>query len=490
MNSTSAATHECTRVGCMRHRQALTPLVLSSGPAQFSAYHLGEQYNARIKTINFNLKKNLELRQQVVSRTISGSDLATMESGKMASAHLLKQRAERAEEDFKDKWNNAEVQALKNASFVVMKKTDRGLEVDTEAEEAKKGIDKEEEKEEEVVAPVVETPKGEIVSAPVMDREKESNTTFEWRPTSDDDNAKQSDDENVVDLPSLDDDKAVEVAPFEDEDEDLKPKEPVNAHIVWTGTVMNKQSRLGLMFSMEVDAHILDGPTLRDDLPGELEVQGHVETHRVMKYLKAKASDEKKARSVYKIEPCETHEQAYNEQCDYLIEIGKCAVLFDIRNFGTMYAVPPGNLARTLAPDAPEGTLIGVAITDKKVSQANRENIMADVSSDMGTLGDSSHEKLVKLHEMTIGKSKIDASHLRASVLNGQKDWLSKIPKDLYCKSRVDLDEVVKYLATEKTLVMELAPDSDADTDPYMQVCLQSGVFDRNLSIPRGDFWS
>lgn len=50
-------------------------------------------------------------------------------------------------------------------------------------------------------------------------------------------------------------------------------------------------------------------------------------------------------------------------------------------------------------------------------------------------------EKLIKLHETTIGKVKIDACRLRASHLCGL-DLLDEIPKDLYVKNRTDLDQV------------------------------------------------
>lgn len=42
-----------------------SPPVTLSSCTQFSHYQLGDQYNARTKTINFNLKKNMELRDQV-----------------------------------------------------------------------------------------------------------------------------------------------------------------------------------------------------------------------------------------------------------------------------------------------------------------------------------------------------------------------------------------------------------------------------------------
>lgn len=49
---------------------------------------------------------------------------------------------------------------------------------------------------------------------------------------------------------------------------------------------------------------------------------------------------------MYKIEACETHEMAYADQRDYLVGIGKCAVLLNSPEAGWMCIMPPGDVAR------------------------------------------------------------------------------------------------------------------------------------------------
>ena len=239
-----------------------------------------KEYKQKAQALKYNLTRNTDLRERVLSGAILPEDLAAMSSAEMASDDQKKKREAAAVANLAETVNNEELQKLKRAAEgIQLRKTDQGLEAipdggKKKAEDEEKTMrerdarDREEEKwradREAAAAALAKT----IVAVGEED-EKAYLTNFGWKSTAidDDDNAgADGGGWGRTSSPTFDmeigTDADADVGGT-DVDEDMEAggaAEPAEVampgHLVWTGTIVPQ----GTADPFDLDAFLLSGP--------------------------------------------------------------------------------------------------------------------------------------------------------------------------------------------------------------------------------------
>ncbi|EKX55384.1 hypothetical protein GUITHDRAFT_131599 [Guillardia theta CCMP2712] len=442
-------------------------------------------YIERIKTLKFNLERNTELRENVLSGQIPLDDLASMNSADLASTDVKQKRVTAAEESLKDRVNNEEVQRLKNsAEGQTMRKTDQGLVTvshEAEAEQAKKEQEEYERKrlEEEKKKEEERNKAASIVAAGLnmAEEDQKSYLNSEWKPTlsnieDDEDKIKHS-----VELsPMLEAHVAEPVTP----DFDVHASDPhreleifdfekVPLRRVWSGTIRDTNLHLN------IDISHYGGVEVHDLFPKELIVRGHLDPIEAEKYVQDKLHDKSKSVGFYKIliGPDHAGKESVLEKKSSLDRQTKAHVLCEIKDKIIIYGFSQANhLFDAMNSDGDESILMfAVAIATRRKNHSKKvEPIPRPPPSLDRKLTSPRRGNVFQLSSTTFGKIQTSSCSMRLNHVTGEKS-VEVIPKELVVLEKAELDSVIEYLLQNTVTVVEFEPEGEADTEAYLDFC-------------------
>jgi len=467
------------------------------------------EYKKQFQMLKFNLTKNANLRDDVMTGKTAALKLATMSAADLASEDLKKKRDAAAEASLVETINSKELQQLKQAAEGInLRKTDQGLELmpdidkkkEEEADQKRREREQREREEEQSAREraAQEAAHARTIVAVDTASLKDYNKEWEWKPSiDDDDDARAGSDgddpaRGFASSPTLDLQISADPDLLPDAEDAVarvvagQGEAAMPGHHVWSGRVVPQASeRSGAAPEpFELDAFLLSGPGVHDLMPAELRVRGSVKVEVVQDYVAKKTQDPSRIRTVYKLcLPQEGRaggsEPAFGKFLDAFRRENKCVVLIDSKKL-LLYAVPPHTaFARALVGPGedlqpPGGCLVAVSISARRDRAAQAAVSIQDAAANVGsdfraaTLG--SKETMLKLLASVFCKKSLPGCNLRATLVAGE-NLLARIPRELGFKGPAGLDQVLEYLLSQRdsgrVSVLEMEPEGEADEEAY-----------------------
>jgi len=451
------------------------------------------EYTEKAKALKFNLAKNKELREDVLSQQIEPDALVAMRSADLADRAKKSVRESAKAESLQETINNDELKNLKEAAAgLSLRKTDAGLAVvDADAEKAKREAEDSERRkleEERIRAAVAASEKQVLTTVEVKFGADDANAylTSNWVPTpkaagagnedSDDEEA-QKKTELVISSPVLESQPAdsheletlADLEGDEDEEDAAKP--------VWDGDLDFANKKRSYLYPEQQSTRPLrlrayplqDEGELHHPIFPRVHVQGYISLNEMEKYIATKRQEsETKMVLAFKLVARQHSRAAYDTLVEEMRDKKKGICLINEKNWGVLYCLPSTSPSvSSLLGFGEADCLVAVAITNRgKPDSASKRKEPADLRQEVTNDFAKATGTMEKTVMLSLKKSSLN---LRLRAIAGDVA-LDHVPDELKDESKAHVGGVIEFLLTQKVSVMEVEPEGEKDEEEHFKL--------------------